>query len=134
MKGTTHKILGIIVFVFLYVLGVLPKIMQEYNIIISIVLVFLFSGGRVTSKKWYNWGLSPDNDHHQKAKRDWLLHSPILPLIAIILFKNPLVWTSSFAYTLHVFFDLFNPRSWGNKYTYFTVFLTTILFFVVIFK
>ena len=140
MNAVHHKIIGLLVFFILFLTKLLPDSMLLFmnsfaRIILSLFLVSLFTGGRITNKNWFSFGLSPDNDYHKKMKRTWFFHSPLLPLIAVLLFSHPLVLISSFGYALHVFLDLFNNRSWkGSKNTYFAVFFSTILFFVVLYK
>jgi len=141
MKGMAHKILGMLIFIILLFLGLLPGRIQEYtragffNIILCTGAVFLFSGGRMANKKWFEFGLSPDNDYHEKAKRSWLFHSTLFPIIGVLFSAQPLILVSCFSYAFHVFLDLLNPRSWdGSRYTYFFVFLSTVLFFVILYK
>ncbi len=141
MKGVNHKIFGIIIFITLFSLNILPVRISSFlqqgwiNIIMCLVIVFLFTGGRITNKKWYSFGLSPDNDFHKKGERSWLIHSPIIPMILILVFNNPLILIACFAYSMHLLLDLFNPRSWeGSKYTYVIIFFSTTLFFVIMYK
>lgn len=140
MKGPTHKILGFLLFLFLYYFKLFPPPINDYlinyvNIITSIVIVFLFSGGRLTGRTFWGWGLSPDTDFHKKMQRDWLLHSGIIPTISILVIPHPIVLVAGFFYNSHVFLDLFNTHSWeGNKYTYVAVFITVILFYVLVYS
>ncbi len=140
MNRKGHRIVAIVLFVLLYYLNGFPEkiglFLQESlsNLIAGLIIAYLFSGGRVDAKKIYNFGLSPDNDFHKKMERDWLIHSSILPTIAILLFPHPIVILSSFFYSIHVAVDLLNIHSWkGTKYTYIAVFLTTILFFFLVY-
>ncbi len=68
-------------------------------------------------------------------KRDWLMHSAIIPTIIATILPNPILLLAGFSYTLHVATDLLNTHSWeGNKYTYIAVFITVILYYLVIYS
>ncbi|MBN1923445.1 MAG: hypothetical protein JW791_01640 [Nanoarchaeota archaeon] len=140
MKGSSHKILGLLIFIFFFYFKLFPAVINEYlnslvPVIIGFIIAFLFSGGRTDSKKMLGFGLSPDNDYHKKMKRDWLIHSAILPTLVVILLPNPILLLASFFYTTHIAFDLLNTHSWdGNKTTYIGVFITVILFYLVIYS
>ena len=139
MKGLTHKIIGLVVFIIFYYFKLFPVIVNNYltnipNIIFGLITAWIFSGGRIDSKNLINFGLSADNDYHKKMKRDWLFHSAVIPTLAVILITNPIILLASFFYTTHVAADLLNTHSWdGNKTTYIGVFITVILFYLIIY-
>lgn len=141
MNGKNHKLIALIIFAVFYFFNLFPTIINNYlnqswiNIMIGIIIAYLFSGGRITNKSWLTWGLSSDNDFHKKMKRDWLLHSGILPTILVLLIQQPITYLIGFFYASHVAVDLLNTRSWeGTKYTYIAVFLTTVLFYGLIYS
>lgn len=140
MKGRVHKLIGFVTFFTFYFFNLLPNSVNEYlnnilRLFTALLLVYLFSGGRVRSYSFWNFGLSPDNDYHKRMKRNWLIHSAIIPTLLVILFPHPLIIISGFFYTSHVAVDLLNTRSWeGGQYTYIAVFLTVVLFYVMVYS
>lgn len=140
MKGNAHKIFGLLIFTVFYFFNLFPAIINNFlsnffNIFVSLLLVLVFSGGRFNSKSLWNFGLSPDIDFHPKMKRDWLMHSGIIPTLFVIVFPHPLILIASFFYALHVAVDLLNTRSWeGNQYTYVAVFLTVVLYYILVYS
>jgi len=140
MKGLKHKFLGGIIFFSFYYFKLFPAIINDFmNNYFALGLGFfvaiIFSGGRVKSKSFIHFGLSPDNDFHKKKQRSMILHSTLLPVLAVIFFKNPLIYLSAFFYSMHILIDLLNPLSFeGKRYSYFLIFCSTILFFVMIYQ
>ncbi len=140
MNRKEHRIIALLLFVVLYALEAFPPKIELFlsqsvsNLIAGVIIAYLFSGGRIDAKKLYNFGLSPDNDFHKKMERDWLIHSTIIPTIISILYPSPIILIASFFYSVHIAIDLINIHSWrGSKYTYIAVFLTTIMFFFMIY-
>ena len=140
MNGRMHKLLGVILFLIFYYLKLFPAIVNDYllnpwGLIFAFIIVFFISGGRLKSRSFWDFGLSPDNDYHKKMQRDWLMHSAIIPTILFVLLSHPLIGILGFFYTFHVALDLLNTHSWdGNKYTYIAVFITVILFYVLFYS
>jgi hypothetical protein len=139
MKGFGHRIIGAIVFASFYYFRLFPQIISQYlsnyfNIAAGFIICILFSGGRINAKSIANFGLSPDNDFHKKKQRSMIFHSALFPVLAVILFMHPLVYLSAFFYSLHILADLLNPLSFeGKRYSYFLLFVSVILFFVMIY-
>lgn len=139
MKGWQHRIIGVIAFIFLYYFKLFPNIINNFlsnnfNLFIGLLLCILSSAGKIRPKKWKDFGLSPDNDSHKKMKRSIIYHSPLFPAFGIIFFPNSIIFIMAFFYSLHILVDLFNPLSFeGKRHTYFLVFVSTILFFVMIY-
>ncbi|VVB75373.1 Uncharacterised protein [Candidatus Tiddalikarchaeum anstoanum] len=141
MNALVHKSISLAVFGVFYCFNMFPKIINSFlhesvfNVIIGLMLAFTFSGGRFNSGNPLLFGLSPDNDFHKKMERDWLFHSAVLPTIAVIIAPYPIIYLSAFFYTSHVAVDLLNTRSWqGTQYTYIAVFLTTVLFYTLVYS
>lgn len=139
MKGIEHKIIGAIVFVLFYYFKLFPNIINNFlinpiNIVIGFIMCIVFSGGRIKSKSLLNFGLSPDNDYHKKKQRNMIFHSALFPALAVILIPNPWIYLPAFFYSLHTLVDLLNPLSFeGKRHSYFLIFVSTILFFVMIY-
>jgi hypothetical protein len=140
MKGFGHKIIGAMVFALFYYFKWFPQIINLYlanyfNAIIGLVICIIFSGGRINAKSLINFGFSPDNDFHKKKQRSMIFHSALFPALAVILFRHPLVYLPAFFYSLHIVVDLLNPMSFeGKRYSYFLLFISAILFFVMIYR
>ncbi|MFA5303800.1 MAG: hypothetical protein WC393_04675 [Candidatus Nanoarchaeia archaeon] len=140
MKGIEHKIIGILAFFLLYYFKLFPEIINDFldnyiNIAVGFIICILFSGGRIKSKSLLNFGLSPDNDFHKKKQRSMIFHSTLFPALAVILFPNALVYLPAFFYSLHILVDLLNPLSFeGKRHVYFLIFVSTILFFVLMYS
>ncbi|MDD4353467.1 MAG: hypothetical protein PHN56_03350 [Candidatus Nanoarchaeia archaeon] len=139
MKGIEHKIIGGIVFIVFYYFKLFPSIVNELlsnylNIIIGLIIAIIFSGGRIKTKSFINFGLSPDNDFHKKKQRSIIFHSTLFPVLAIIALPYSWIYLTAFFYSLHILIDLLNPLSFeGKRHTYFLLFTSTILFFVMIY-
>jgi hypothetical protein len=139
MKGIEHKIIGVIIFILFYYFKLFPEIINNFlsnyfNLAIGFIICIIFSGGRINSKSLINFGLSPDNDFHKKQKRSIIFHSALFPALAIILIPNAFIYLISFFYSLHILVDLLNPLSFeGKRHTYFLIFISVILFFVMIY-
>ncbi|MFA5333846.1 MAG: hypothetical protein WC376_05120 [Candidatus Nanoarchaeia archaeon] len=140
MKGIEHKIIGAIVFALFYYFKLFPLIVNDFlsnyfNLAIGFIICIIFSGGRIKSKSLLNFGLSPDNDFHKKRQRSMIFHSVLFPALAVIVFPTALVYLPAFFYSLHILVDLFNPLSFeGRRHTYFLIFVSTILFFVLMYS
>ncbi|MDD2678946.1 MAG: hypothetical protein PHT91_02305 [Candidatus Nanoarchaeia archaeon] len=140
MKGMAHKILGAMIFIIFYYFNLFPGIINDFlkaplAAIAGFFIAIIFSGGRINSKKLIDFGLSPDNDFHKKMKRSMIFHSPLFPLLAIIFFPHPIIFIASFFYSFHILIDLLNPLSFeGKRHEYFLIFVSVILFFVMIYS
>ena len=141
MNSLVHKITSTIVFGLLYYYNLFPAIVNDYlhnniiNLLIGLLIAFFFSGGRISNKSLLSFGLSADNDYHKKMKRDWLMHSGVIPTIVVLLIPHPVTYLAGFFYASHVALDLLNTRSWdGTQYTYIAVFLTTVLFYGLVYS
>jgi hypothetical protein len=139
MKGWQHRIIGILAFAFLYYFKLFPNIINQFlsnyfNILLGFFVCLLFSAGKIRPKKWIHFGLSPDNDSHKKMKRSMIYHSTLFPAFGIICFPNAIIYLAAFFYSMHVLVDLLNPLSFeGKRHTYFLIFVSTMLFFVMIY-
>lgn len=141
MNYLIHKIFSTGIFFVFYYFNLFPATINNYihnspiNFIIGLLIAFFFSGGRISGKTLGSFGFSPDNDYHKKQKRDWITHSGIVPTIVVLLVPHPVTYLAGFFYASHTALDLLNTRSWeGTQYTYIAIFLTTILFYGLIYS